>query len=185
MAENRYRKLTPEQKDKYYGEDRNRRRRERYAQDQEYRSKILVNNRESYYERTGRECRSLPTHESISSFLAKKHVRRRPKGPLIGELSVVRRYDLIHCMGVSTTTLSRWVREGLLPDAELFEYVIGEDGDIKTHSRTPHYTHEEALRILDIYSEHVMNHGRYTNTHVDTKNKFFAAIKDIRKDWIK
>lgn len=185
MTDNRYSKLTPQQKNKYYGEDRNRRRRERYAQDNEYRSKVLNGNRDSYYSRTGREARAIPTRKSLKRFVVSKNVRRLTKGPLLGDLRVIRRLDLVGCLHISTTTISRWVREGLFPDAELYEYLREDDGSIKTLTRNGHYTEEEAAALLQVYAEHVRNHGRYTPEHVETKDKFFSAIQEIRKDWVK
>ena len=181
----RYEKLTPEQKQKYYGESRNKRRRNRYTTDEAYRAEILQANREAYRERTGTSMGkdNPPDGNLLKSKIQTLHVRRYEQGPNLGQMRVVNKMELAPILRISRTTLMRWIRLGMLPPPELFEVRDLGKGDID--SRNMYYSEDEAKALFDVYSEHVKEFRQYSATHTQTTKGFFTAIDTLRKDWRK
>lgn len=184
-TQTRYSKLTPEQKERYFGESRNARRRSMYTSDAEYRNDVLSSNRESYRRVRGEYgAREQPDIKMMEDKFHMKRVKRKIKGSELGEMSVIKRQDLLRSMRVSNTTLNRWLRQGLFPAPELYEFRENDEGTY-VEKKTTYYSEEEARILFSIYDEHLKETLQYSTYHQATKDAFYEGVKQVRQHWRK
>lgn len=180
-TKNRYQKLSSEQKVKYFGEVRNERRRQQYASDTDYRQSVLDKNRESYLRRRKVNDAKQPDEKMLDDAVISLKVRRREFGPVIGMHKVIKRPDLAAALKVSPTTMTRWLKLGMMPEPELYEVIEG--GAV--NKRVMYYTEKEARAIFDVYKDHISHVFQYSDAHEETREALQEAVTQIRKSWRK
>lgn len=175
-----YAKLSAEQKDKYFGNERNRKRRERYQSDPEYRRKRSEQNRESYLRRREAEkdrvIPSEPCKQHIIDNAITLDVRREDEMYALGKREVVPRSIIYEALNVSATTLTRWVSCEEFPDGSYREVLSRKT--MRFNKRSKYYLLSEALRFFDIYVEHRNDESGLELISEEAHTQFFAAHEE-------
>lgn len=140
-----YSKLSPEKKQKWFGEERNARRRQRYQNDEAYRAKVLSYTRKSReaLQKTDKQA----TRPDVKAFSQTMVLHVAPAGIMATCPDVISRKDLVEALGVSNMTFSRWITSGIVPKPDLFERGV-------LHSYDPRYGYypiSEVTPLLDLY----------------------------------
>lgn len=166
-----YADLTPEQKAKYFGEERNARRRERYHTDPEYRKRVReVNSRSQKNFYAGKRSvkafsgNDLPEAEYETVFKWGD-----PKGKW-GRRKVFNKLRAAEYLEISPPTLYRWITDGTIP-APIFV----------DHRGRYYYSAEEMKAIRALYEWHVEKVASvFGAAYTDTIEKISVKIEKIR-----
>lgn len=171
-----------ERKKRYWGEERNARRRQAYATDPQRRANLQQAARLAYRQQQEAEGQSVQFEDCRQNI---------PNLPQIGQVRVVRFPD-----GASLTTLSltleefglaigretkvvyRWLREGMFPRPALVSKIGTRDQGV--------FSAIEATALLEAFAVHQQDYHYYRIEHVETTERLFAAaekaIAIVRKE---
>lgn len=165
-------------KEKYWGVDRNARRQERYHTDEAYRLVARQHVRNAYRNRRAEEGETVKNddcRESISKLA--EIATERPvyasgtATPMltltIDEMSVA----LIRQQSV----LYRWINTGLFPTPMIPAF------NKAARRMQMVYSVEEAVALLTVMGEHQTRAQYYREAHVETREKLFKAIRQVRR----
>lgn len=173
--------LTPEEqeerKQRWWGADRNARRRERYQQDKQYREKTIQQVREGYRRNRAEDGLDVREDDCIESL---------PKLPQIGQIREVRITDeqtvrlltfTVDEVAVALTrnqqVLYRWIKADLLPPPAF------EARNFRNRWQAV-YTVPEVRAMIEVFSEHQKLSQYYRSYHEETRAKFFSAVLAAR-----
>jgi len=173
--------LSPEElearKTKWWGPERNARRRERYQKDAEYRAKAI------------QQARDLYKRERLAEGSEAREEDCRINIPDLPQIGVVRelRVDDEHSVRMLTFTcddlaravsrnpqvIYRWMQAELLP-TPIYK--------AKNHRNRWQevYTVAEVRAIMGVFGEHQKTSQYYRSFHTDTRDLMVAAVKDAR-----
>jgi len=158
------------QKKKWFGEERNAKRREKYRKDREYRRKVAMKNRINYQVANGvLDSSDLPSFSALSSI---GEVRSFDKGSYtVSELCFTTE-ELAEALGGYTKhSLYGWQREEQLPRP------IYHCHDL---TRQKVYTLPEASAMVEIFREHRKVKKYYSKRDIRTTTQLFEVIELIR-----
>lgn len=166
-----------ERKNRWWGEDRNARRRERYQNDPAYRAKAITQVRTSY--RKSREDAGLEVRDED----CRQNIKRIHEFGLIRELRVdeertVRMLtfaskELARCLDRNPQVVYRWISSGLVP------------GPVNKARNTRNrweqvYTPDEVRAIMNVFGEHQQTSQYFRSYHTETRDKMVAALEVVR-----
>lgn len=163
-----------EQKQKWFGDKWNERRRERYENDPEYRKKAIMRARKTYREKHGvemKDCSSnLDNLGQIGTIrpvvLGKKTVDRLSFN--VAEMGEV--------LGRSAVSLYHWFSNDQFPKP-VFETGFTGGGNLNCKV----YTEQEVIALVEVYSEHQSRKAYFRKTDTDTINRLHSAVKKLRR----
>lgn len=165
-------------KRKYWGEERNQQRRERYRSDPAYRQQVMEQVRESY--RRKREEAGLPVRtgdcrenlELLPEIATRREVHF-PDGEIQERVSLTVD-ELAEALQRNTQVVYRWINAGLFPKPAL---------TTPTHRNRKQavYLVEEAEAFLTIFGEHQESSQYYRSYHTDTQRKLHGAAQEVRQ----
>lgn len=167
-----------ERKQRWWGPERNARRRERYQKDGSYREKAIQQVRESY--RRARLNEGLEVREDD----CRKNIGLLPQIGQVREVRIdderrVRRLtftldELAQAMCRNTQVVYRWIMTDMLP-APMFE------ARNQRNRWQSIYLEDEVLAILNVFGKHQETSQYYRAFHTDTKVAVLAAVDDVRR----
>lgn len=117
-----YKDLSESKKKRWFGEERNARRRLRYAQDQAYRERVLdqAKRSRSAIRRDSKLLKKMECRD-VKTFSQSKLLHVKEAGLATYCPDVISRRDLVMFLNISNMTLSRWINKSILPAPALFE----------------------------------------------------------------
>lgn len=167
-------------KAKYWGPERNLRRRERYKADSDHRAHIIAQVQASY--RKTRAERGLPVRmddcrTNLERLPEVAHIRETqlPSGRS-QDLLTLTIEELATLLDRNVQLLYRWMNADLLPEPVFF--IAGYRGRMQGV-----YLAEEARAIMEVFGAHQEVSQYYRVAHVETRARLFAAVEDIRRHW--
>jgi hypothetical protein len=174
--------LTPEEilerKLRWWGPDRNARRRERYQQDNEYRQQSIKQVRDHYRQsRTaaGLDVRSDDCEENISKLAEIGAVRDIINACQSRTLLTFTIEEAAIAFGRNQQVMYRWLKSGLLPPPVL----TARNNRNRLQSV---YVECELREMLDVFSAHQKLSQYYRSYHVETQNSMFAKVDAAREE---
>lgn len=174
--------LTPEQIEerrlRYWGEERNASRRDRYQSDPAYRDQIIQQVRESYRkqrEEQGLTVRNEDCRENLGLLPEIARLREvfLPDGRTDKRLTLTAD-EVADAMGRNTQVLYRWMNGEMFP-RPLFQ-VIGHRG-----RKQGIYLIEEVEALINVFGQHQEGSQYYRNYHTETRDRLFGAVAKVRK----
>jgi hypothetical protein len=167
-----------EGKKEYWGEERNARRRKRYADDPQYRADVLQRARQTQFQKRREAGMEVREDEDCRDNLGKLGSFEK-RAIHLGETEfgtdrAVTAEDLAMLLNRNPQVLYRWMGTGMLP-RPLFE--IYNDRNRKQAV----YLNDEARAILTVFGEHQQTSLYYRASHVDTINRIHRAVGAVRQ----
>ena len=174
--------LTPQQvlerQQRYWGEERNKGRRVRYAEDREYRQKVIGQVKKTYrkvredkglFVRVG-DCRS-----SLVNLRVIGTVRRIVESPYLIANSKALLFsidELAFVFGRHPQVIGRWVLQEMFPKPPH----VAED---KSGKIVKVYSEPEVRGLVAIMGEHQERSQYYRKHHTEVRGKLLAIVKEI------
>ena len=172
--------LTEEQKAarkaKYWGPDRNAKRRQKYAEDKDHREALIAKEREKYRksrEEQGQSVRSEDCRENIGALkhLGALRVARFPDGSEVYRDTVTLE-EFGKAIGRDVQVLYRWMGEEMFPRPTLVSRIGNRDQAV--------FTDAEATALLGVFGEHQERSQYYRNYHTETRDRLFhVAAREL------
>jgi hypothetical protein len=167
-----------ERKQRWWGEARNARRRERYAKDPAYRERAIQQVRESY--RKSREDAGLPLREED----CRNNLDRLAEFGMLREVKIDEEHtmrmltfftkELAKALDRNPAVVQRWINSGLIPPPVII-------GKSHTNRWYPLYTVTEVRAIMAVFGEHQQTSQYFRTYHTETREKMHAAVREARK----
>lgn len=167
-----------ERKLRWWGPDRNARRREKYQQDKEYRQRTIRQVRDSYRKnRTaeGSAVRSDSCEENISKLAEIGEVRDVVIADQSRRMLTFTVEQAAVAFGRNQQVLYRWFKSGLLPHPI-----------IAVRNRRNRlqwvYVEAEMREMLVVFSAHQKLSQYYRSYHAETRSSIFAKVEAVREE---
>lgn len=169
--------LTEEQKAarkaKYWGPDRNAKRRQKYAEDKEHREALIAREREKYRktrEEQGQSVRSEDCRENIGALkhLGALRVARFPDGSEV-YTNTLTLEEFGKAIGRDVQVLYRWMGEEMFPRPTLLSRIGNRDQAV--------FTETETTALLGVFGEHQERSQYYRNYHEETRQRLFQVAQ--------
>lgn len=148
------------------------RRRQKYADDQDYQSTIKERSRDYYRKSQNLELSSCLRSLDFYTTLAKSMWVTTPKGRDV-ELRVMNIGSLANCLDKYYQTIWRWVQKGLIPEPALYS---------KTR-QSGYYHVDEVLVLIEEIGRHEQLFAYYRSNHHEVRERIFSRISTIRNSW--
>ncbi len=163
---------------KWWGPDRNTRRRNRYADDKDYRQQAVQSTRDSYRRRHGgnlmgqEDCR-----RNIANLSAIGQVRRvvLPSG-LTKRMLTFSPQECADVVGRNIHVIYRWWTKELLPTPVLLLY----GGPARCGVRNKFYTKNEMIALCKVFGPHQMQTPYYRMDHTEVRDQIWLGIEAVR-----
>jgi hypothetical protein len=171
------RDLTPEEmlarKHRWWGAERNARRRERYRQDREYREKTIQTVRSAYWRtrvEEGAPVRQDDCRANLESLNLIGQVRELRAGaqPMVQALTFTMD-EAGEALTRNAQVLYRWIMADMLP---------GPVYEARNHRNRWQavYTEPELRALLEVFGDHQTRSQYYRIFHTETRERLFAAV---------
>lgn len=167
-----------ERKRRWWGPERNARRRDRYQSDESYREKAIQQVRESY--RRARISEGLPVREDD----CRKNISLLPQIGQVRDVRIdddhrVRRLtftldELAQSMCRNTQVVYRWIMTGMLP-SPMFE------ARNQRNRWQSVYLEDEVTAILQVFGKHQETSQYYRAFHTETRDVMLATVDEVRR----
>ena len=176
----KYSELTSEQKSKWYGQNRNERRRAAYAANRAHRTEVQQRNRESYLNKFGtkRSGINMPDPDTTMQNVSQSATRVAIISPDGNKFThkVVDTSALVRIFGLGNLTrLYRMQSKDMFPRP-----VYEATGDNISVNSKMVYLVEEVKAMLPVWMGHYSNKSLYREDHMETRVKLFAAVERVR-----
>lgn len=177
--------LTPEQiaerKQRWWGEERNARRRARYHEDAEYREKTIKAVKTRYRvvrQEQGVEVRDDDASENLAELrmIGQEREVRLREDRIVQELTFTVE-EIAKAVDRNPQVIYRWLQNGMLPKA------VYEGRNMRNRWHTL-YTVHEARAIMMVFSAHQCRSQYYREVHTDTRDRMFEAVRAARANFI-
>jgi len=175
--------LTPEEiadrKTRWWGEERNARRRERYQKDESYRQQTIQAVRSRY--RVVREERGVEVRDDdAAENLAKLRIIGQVRDVSVGEDRSVRMLtftmdELARAVDRNPQVIYRWRGGDLIP-APIFT------GRNMRNRWQPIYVVQEVRAMVAVFSQHQKQSQYYRLVHTSTRERMFEAVRLAREE---
>lgn len=174
-----YQKLSPAQKEKWFGEERNARRRDRYHNDPAYRKQVLERTRKARAKARKQIEQQPPV--SVTSISQLRLVRAVDHLSEV-ELKCLTKGQLVKALNISPMTFSRWLSSGVVPRPGLYESSI----QVTIDSRHAYYSISEARFLMKIFTRDAKSSTRNLRKLIlsgeDVAGQMIAARnKDVKE----
>ena len=165
---------------RWFGEDRNKRRRERYAADAEYRKKAIASARKQQRKRLSSEWVNCEENFPLVTQMGKEDKVMLPGGRIAlrltySEQTVARLLGKIKDGRAPGKSLSPWIRTGKWP--EPIYRLVKTNGEASSFRV---YLEEEVRALMMVFSAHQKDTPYYHESHLETRDKLFAAVANAR-----
>lgn len=169
-------------REKWFGEDRNKRRRERYHADPEYRRKAIQSARKQQRKRLSSEWTNCEENFALVESMGAMQKVLLPGGRIanlltFSEQTVARLLGKVREGKNPGKSLSPWIRAGKWPEP-VYRLVKtnGEPSSFRV------YLEKEVRALMAVFSEHQRDTPYYHESHVETRNRLFAAVAQARAE---
>jgi hypothetical protein len=166
-----------ERKRRYWGEDFNRRRQERYAQDAEYRAKARAQTRETYLReqaKLGRVVEWDDCRENLGNLGAFGIVRDVAIQGVQVPMLTFTAEEMSNALKRNIQVLYRWIKTSMFPKAEVM-------ARYKNNRLQAVYTEPEVRALLAVFGEHMASSQYYKTFHTETRDRLFAVAQEQRE----
>ena len=170
---------TESKKDRYWGEERNARRRQRYQDDPTYRAEVLQRARQTQFDTRraagfevseGEDCRrNLPMLEASAQT---RDIEQN--GVARGSAKTVTTDELAQALNRDLQVLYRWMAKGMLPRPAF------EARNARNRLQAV-FTLAEAREIVTVFGEHQETSLYFRSTHIDTIRRINQAVAQARQ----
>lgn len=168
--------IMPDKKTRWWGKERNERRRERYQSDVEYRRHARQQTRETY--RRIKQALGVPVRSDDCA-------ENLPKLPTIGKERLVKTSigsqhmltftaaEMARALDRNPQVIYRWFAADLFPRP-----VVVTKNDRNRDQFV--YTEWEAEAVINEFSRHQKESQYYKERHTETRDRIFAAVDEVR-----
>lgn len=159
---------------KIHLERKNKKRREMYAANAEYRSSCMAQSRAHYRHKYGTPTKDCRANIDNLASVGRIRLLRNGRGEVVKCLTFST-VEFANALGYSTIQVYRWQHDGRLPkptNGLVYEEKIG-----GRFLCTRVYTEPEVRAIIEVLSEHQKRVSHYRTTHTATIKKLFSAVK--------
>lgn len=145
--------------------------RDKYSDDEPHRENKKKLSLKNYREKVSFESSVKGEGLAFYETLSEKRQVKNAKTNSVATLSILSYNKLSECVGVSYSTLCRWVRDSMLPDPVFY--------DIRTGRGV--YSLKEAEIIITEINTHTKKYVYYRGDHSEVRNRIFKSIDNYRK----
>lgn len=169
--------MTAEKEHPYTGEwfnERNKRRKENYHSDPEYREKVNAASRENYREKADVDLPFDP-RDNRDLYTSYGKLRQIEGGSSNAELTFTKA-ELAEVLGRPVKQVQQWAQDGRIPKTVTRAKVVGTE-----RNWLDVYTPAEVVALIDAIGEHLSQFVYYRTDHIDAIRAVHDAFHDLRE----